>query len=48
MPELRKLLVVVGALTVLLGLVLWSGFGTGWLPGDIRSKQGPSAFIFRS
>lgn len=49
MPELGKLLVVFGAGMILLGLVLWSGFGAGWLgrlPGDIRIERGHSAFYF--
>ncbi len=49
MPELGKVLVVVGAVIVLLGLALWSGVGAGWLgrfPGDIRIERGHSAFYF--
>jgi hypothetical protein len=49
MPEIGKMLVVVGAMIVLLGLALWSGFGVGWLgrlPGDIRIERGHSAFYF--
>jgi hypothetical protein len=49
MPEIGKILVVFGAVIVLLGLVLWSGFGAGWLgrlPGDIRVESGHSAFYF--
>ena len=49
MPELGKLLVVLGAVLVLLGLALWSGFGAGWLgrlPGDIRIERGQTAFYF--
>jgi hypothetical protein len=49
MPEIGKILVVFGAVIVLLGLVLWSGFGAGWLgrlPGDIRVERGHSAFYF--
>ena len=49
MPELGKLLIVFGAVMVLLGLALWSGFGAGWLgrlPGDIRIERGHSAFYF--
>jgi hypothetical protein len=48
-PELGKLLVVVGAATLLVGILLWSGFGAGWigrLPGDIRIERGHSAFYF--
>jgi hypothetical protein len=49
MPELGKLLVMFGGVLVLLGLLLWSGFGAGWLgrlPGDIRIERGHSAFYF--
>ena len=49
MPEVGKLLVVIGAVIVLLGLALWSGFGAGWfgrLPGDIRIEREHSAFYF--
>ena len=49
MLELGKLLVVLGAMLVLLGLALWSGFGAGWLgrlPGDIRIERGQTAFYF--
>ncbi|MEO7724901.1 MAG: DUF2905 domain-containing protein [Chthoniobacterales bacterium] len=49
MPEVGKALVVFGAVIVLLGLALWSGFGAGWLgrlPGDIRIERGHSAFYF--
>lgn len=43
------MLVLLGAVLVLLGLALWSGFGAGWLgrlPGDIRVERGHSAFYF--
>jgi hypothetical protein len=49
MPELGKMLVIFGVAIVLIGLALWSGFGTGWLgklPGDIRVERGNSAFYF--
>lgn len=49
MPEIGKMLMVLGAVVVLLGLALWSGFGAGWLgrlPGDIRIERGTSAFYF--
>jgi hypothetical protein len=49
MPEIGKLLIILGAVMVLLGLALWSGFGAGWLgrlPGDIRIERGHSAFYF--
>ena len=49
MQEFGKVLAVFGAVIVLVGLALWSGFGTGWLgrlPGDIRIERGNSAFYF--
>ncbi|MEO7724968.1 MAG: DUF2905 domain-containing protein [Chthoniobacterales bacterium] len=49
MPEIGKMLVVFGAVIVVIGLALWSGFGAGWLgrlPGDIRIERGHSAFYF--
>ena len=49
MPELGKFLVVLGAVIVVLGLLLWSGVGGGWLgrlPGDIRIERGNSTFYF--
>ena len=49
MPELGKFLVMIGVVVVVLGLLLWSGIGTGWigrLPGDIRIERANSAFYF--
>jgi Protein of unknown function (DUF2905) len=49
MPEIGKMLVLFGIVTVLLGLALWSGFGAGWLgrlPGDIRIERGNFGFYF--
>ena len=49
MPEIGKLLVIAGVLVAVVGLVLWSGFGAGWLgrlPGDIRVERGSSGFYF--
>ncbi len=43
------MLVIFGAVIVLVGLALWSGFGAGWLgrlPGDLRIERGHSAFYF--
>jgi hypothetical protein len=48
-PELGKFLVILGAVIVVLGLLLCTGIGTGWLrrlPGDIRVERGNSAFYF--
>ena len=49
MPEIGKVLVLLGTVLVLLGLALWSGFGVGWLgklPGDIRIERSHSGFYF--
>jgi hypothetical protein len=47
--DLGKFLVLLGAVTVLVGLVLWGGFAPKWfgrLPGDIRIEREHSAFYF--
>ena len=49
MPELGKFLIVLGVVIVVLGLLLWSGVGSGWLgrlPGDIRIERSNSTFYF--
>jgi hypothetical protein len=49
MPEVGKLLVVLGAVMVVAGILLWSGFGRGWLgqlPGDINYNKGNFSFHF--
>lgn len=49
MPELGKLLVVVGIVIALAGALLWSGIGKGWLgqlPGDINVSKGNFSFHF--
>ena len=49
MRELGKLVVIIGMVTTLLGLVMWSGFAPKWLgrlPGDIRIEREHSAFYF--
>jgi hypothetical protein len=49
MPEIGKFLVVIGIVIVVVGALLWSGFGAGWLgrlPGDIRIERGNTAFYF--
>jgi membrane protein implicated in regulation of membrane protease activity len=49
MPELGKFLVVVGAIVLLSGLLIWGGFMPRWLgrlPGDIRVERGNSGFYF--
>jgi Protein of unknown function (DUF2905) len=47
--ELGKFVVIIGVVTTLMGLVMWSGFAPKWLgrlPGDIRIERGHSAFYF--
>jgi hypothetical protein len=47
--ELGKLLVVIGATVVVLGILLWTGFGRGWLgrlPGDVHYARGQFSFYF--
>lgn len=49
MQEIGKLLAILGGVILLLGLLLWSGFGASWLgrlPGDIRIERGHSTFYF--
>ncbi|HEY6204893.1 MAG TPA: DUF2905 domain-containing protein [Chthoniobacterales bacterium] len=49
MRELGKFLVMLGAIVLLLGLILWTGFAPKWLgrlPGDIRIEREHSAFYF--
>jgi len=49
MPELGKSLIIIGAVIVVLGIILWSGIGAGFLgklPGDIRVERGNSVFYF--
>ena len=49
MPELGKFLVIIGAVIIVVGVILWSGIGTGFLgkrPGDIRVERGNSVFYF--
>lgn len=43
------MLFVAGLLLAVLGLVLWSGFGRGWigqLPGDVNVSKGSFSFHF--
>ena len=44
-----KLLVVLGIGITIVGLLLWSGFGRGWLgqlPGDVHYSRGNFNFYF--
>lgn len=49
MPEMGKLLVVVGVAIVLIGLAMWTGVGRGWLgrmTGDIHYSRENFSFHF--
>ncbi|HMF79932.1 MAG TPA: DUF2905 domain-containing protein [Candidatus Acidoferrum sp.] len=49
MRELGKFIMIIGVITTLVGLVMWSGFAPKWLgrlPGDIRIEKEHSAFYF--
>lgn len=49
MHELGRFLIIIGLGTVVVGLILWSGFAPRWLgrlPGDIRLERGTFAFYF--
>jgi hypothetical protein len=49
MPEIGKLLVFVGLAIVVVGALLWSGVGKGWLgqlPGDVNVSKGNFSFHF--
>ena len=49
MQDIGKFLIVIGAVVLLLGLVLWSGFAPKWLgrlPGDIRIEREHGSFYF--
>lgn len=48
MPELGKVLVLFGGIAVILGALMWAGFGNwmGRLPGDIRVERGHTGFYF--
>jgi hypothetical protein len=49
MNDLGKILVFAGVALVIIGAVLWSGFGRGWLgrlPGDIHYSKGNFSFYF--
>ncbi|MGA7275877.1 MAG: DUF2905 domain-containing protein [Candidatus Udaeobacter sp.] len=49
MRDLGKLIFIIGVITTLVGLVMWSGFAPKWmgrLPGDIRIEREQSVFYF--
>jgi Protein of unknown function (DUF2905) len=49
MRDVGKLIIIVGVVTTLVGLLLWSGFAPKWLgrlPGDIRIEREHASFYF--
>ncbi len=48
MRELGRILMVFGGTAVIIGILLWNGFGLwlGHLPGDIRIERGSASFYF--
>jgi hypothetical protein len=49
MNDLGKLLVIAGIVIAIVGALLWSGVGKGWLgrlPGDIHYVKGNFSFHF--
>ncbi len=49
MNELGKMLVIVGVGIAVVGLILWTGLGKGWLgrlPGDVHYSRGNFTFYF--
>ena len=49
MNDLGKFLVITGVALAIVGVLLWSGFGKGWLgrlPGDIHYTKGNFSFHF--
>ena len=49
MNDAGKMLMLAGLVLFAVGLMLWSGFGRGWLgrlPGDIHYQRGNFGFYF--
>jgi hypothetical protein len=49
MHDVGKFLMIIGAVALVLGFVLWSGIAPKWLgrlPGDIRIEREQGAFYF--
>jgi hypothetical protein len=49
MNDFGKFLVIVGLLIAAVGLLIWTGFGRGWLgrlPGDIHYSRNNFSFHF--
>jgi len=49
MNDIGKTLVILGLIITCIGLLVWTGFGKGWLgrlPGDIHYTKGNFSFHF--
>ena len=49
MHDMGRFLVIIGAVTVIVGLLFWAGFVPRWfgrLPGDIRIERENFSFYF--
>ena len=49
MNDLGKTLIILGLVFIVVGALLWSGLGRGWLghlPGDIHYRRGNFSFHF--
>ena len=49
MHDVGRFLIVIGVVTAVIGLILWSGFAPKWLgrlPGDVRIERGNWGFYF--
>jgi hypothetical protein len=49
MRDLGKFILIIGVITTVVGLVMWSSFAPKWLgrlPGDIRMEREHSVFYF--
>ena len=49
MHDVGKFLMIIGAVVLVLGFILWSGFAPKWLgrlPGDIRIEHDNGAIYF--
>jgi hypothetical protein len=47
MPEMGKVLVVIGVVIAIVGVLMWGGIGRGWLgrlPGDINYSRDNFSF----
>ena len=49
MRDIGRFLIVIGVVTAVVGVILWSGIAPKWLgrlPGDIRIERGNFGFYF--